>query len=114
MRTIRAARVLTPAGWLEDAVVEIDGPLISGVRAAAEGNVDADWANVAVIPGTVNAHGHSFQNLLKGFADDRLFASWRDDVLYPFSQGLTVDAIYTGALFAFGEALRAGITTTVD
>ena len=73
-----------------------------------------EWGNVALMPGTVNAHGHSFQNLLKGFADDRSFDSWRDDVLYPFSDKLDADGIYAGALFAFSEALLAGITTTVD
>lgn len=73
-----------------------------------------EWGDVAIVPGTVNAHGHSFQNLLKGFADDRSFTGWRDDVLYPFSELLDHDAIYTGALFAFAEAVLAGITTTVD
>lgn len=73
-----------------------------------------DWGDVALIPGTVNAHGHAFQNLLKGFADDRPFDSWRDDVLYPFSARLSGDDVYTGAAFAFAEALLAGVTTTVD
>lgn len=73
-----------------------------------------DWGDVALIPGTVNAHGHAFQNLLKGFADDRPFGSWRDDVLYPFSARLSSDGVYTGAAFAFAEALLAGVTTTVD
>jgi 5-methylthioadenosine/S-adenosylhomocysteine deaminase len=73
-----------------------------------------DWGHVAIVPGTVNAHGHSFQNLLKGFADDRSFADWRDGVLYPFSERLDRNAIYAGALFAFAEAVLAGVTTTVD
>lgn len=66
------------------------------------------------MPGTINAHGHAFQNLFKGFADDRTFEDWRDAVLYPFSEELTTDDIYTGALFAFTEAVLAGVTTTVD
>jgi 5-methylthioadenosine/S-adenosylhomocysteine deaminase len=52
--------------------------------------------------------------LLKGFADDRTFASWRDDVLYPLSGRLDRAGIYAGALFAFSEAVLAGVTTTVD
>ncbi|HEY7875568.1 MAG TPA: amidohydrolase family protein, partial [Actinomycetota bacterium] len=36
------------------------------------------------------------------------------DVLYPFSERLDEDAIYTGALFAFAEALLVGVTTIVD
>jgi 5-methylthioadenosine/S-adenosylhomocysteine deaminase len=73
-----------------------------------------DWGAVALVPGTVNAHGHAFQNLLKGFADDLPFDVWRDRVLYPFSEKLDGDAIYAGAVFAFAEALLAGVTTTVD
>ena len=73
-----------------------------------------DWGDVAVLPGSVNCHGHAFQNLFKGFADDLPFECWRDDVLYPFSEDLDESAVYTGALFAFAEALLAGATTTVD
>lgn len=95
----------------------IEGDRISDVVAPdavpARAEVE-DWSGLAVIPGTVNAHGHAFQNLFKGFADDRTFEDWRDAVLYPFSAGLTQDDIYTGSLFAFTEAIIAGVTTTVD
>lgn len=109
--------VLTPAGWLEDATIAIESGRISAVRGADEksaGHEVSDWGPVAVVPGTVNAHGHAFQNILRGFADDRPFAGWRDDVLYPFSERLSRDDLYTAALFAFAEALHAGVTTTVD
>lgn len=100
-----------------DLVVLIDEDRFSDVIPASdvpEGMHVDDWGHVALVPGTVNAHGHAFQNLFKGFADDRPFDSWRDEVLYPFSEDLDGEAIYTGALFAFAEALLAGITTTVD
>jgi 5-methylthioadenosine/S-adenosylhomocysteine deaminase len=73
-----------------------------------------DWGHVAVMPGTINGHGHSFQILLRGFGDDLSFMAWRDQVLYPRSQELDQDAIKTGALFDFAEMARAGITTAVD
>ena len=73
-----------------------------------------DWGNVAVLPGCVNGHAHSFQALLRGFGDDLPFMQWRDRVLYPFSERLDRDAIRTGALFDFAEMARAGITTVVD
>ena len=95
----------------------VDGPTIESVTPAAEvpaGIEVEDWGAVALVPGTVNAHGHAFQNLLKGFADDLPFDVWRDRVLYPFSERLDGDAIYAGAVFAFSEALLAGVTTTVD
>jgi 5-methylthioadenosine/S-adenosylhomocysteine deaminase len=103
--------------FVEDISILIDGTQIVGVVPRAEeprSLAIEDWGEVAIVPGTVNAHGHSFQNLLKGLADDRSFSSWRDDVLYPFSDELDSDAIYAGALFAFSEAVLAGVTTTVD
>jgi 5-methylthioadenosine/S-adenosylhomocysteine deaminase len=116
VEAVRAALVLTESGFVEDACVVFDGGAIAEVVTgdAPSGVEVADWGDVALVPGTVNAHGHAFQNLLKGFADDRRFESWRDDVLYPFSEDLHGPDLYDGALFAFTEALRAGVTTTVD
>src|SRR6059036_2958622 len=73
-----------------------------------------DWGDVAVLPGCVNGHAHSFQALLRGFGDDLPFMAWRDRVLYPFSERLDGDGIRTGALFDFAEMVRHGITTVVD
>jgi 5-methylthioadenosine/S-adenosylhomocysteine deaminase len=117
MRAVHPELAFVDGTFRPDIAVLIDGDTISDVVAAAEvpSSVEVEhWARMALIPGTVNAHGHSFQNLLKGFADDRTFEDWRDKVLYPFSETLDTEDIYTGALFAFTEALLAGITTTVD
>jgi 5-methylthioadenosine/S-adenosylhomocysteine deaminase len=73
-----------------------------------------DWGNVAVLPGTVNAHAHSFQALLRGFGDDLSFAQWRDRVLYPFSERLDPRGIVAGAQLDFAEMAKAGVTTVVD
>lgn len=96
-------------------VLRLRGGVVEGVSAAVDAATQVeDWGRVAIVPGTVNAHGHSFQNLLKGFSDDLPFDRWRDDVLYPFSERLSGDDIYAGALFAFAEAALAGVTTVVD
>jgi len=68
----------------------------------------------ALLPGTVNAHCHTFQSLLRGLGDDLDFAGWRDRVLYPFSERLDRRGIALGAAFAFAEMLRHGATTCVD
>lgn len=115
MAGIRAALALVDGRLQSDVAVGVEGDRITGVEAGARGSSDYDdWGKVALLPGTVNAHGHAFQSLFKGFADDRPFEEWRDAVLYPFSERLDGSDIYVGALFAFAEALLAGITTTVD
>ena len=68
----------------------------------------------ALLPGTVNAHCHAFQSLLRGLGDDLDFMAWRDRVLYPYSARLDRDGIYLGAAFAFAEMLLHGVTTCVD
>jgi 5-methylthioadenosine/S-adenosylhomocysteine deaminase len=117
VKAISAERIWYQGAFREGSAVLVDGAVVAGVEpvgALPDEAETEDWGNVALLPGTVNCHGHAFQNLLKGFADDLVFDRWRDDVLYPFSESLDTDAIYTGALFAFAEALAAGVTTTVD
>ncbi|CAN5705713.1 amidohydrolase [soil metagenome] len=116
-RFIRGALTWHDGALREDWEIRVSADRISSIGPAESdrtGGAVEDWGDVAILPGTVNAHGHAFQNLLKGFGDDRPFDSWRDDVLYPFSEHLDEEAVYVGALFAFAEALAAGVTTTVD
>jgi 5-methylthioadenosine/S-adenosylhomocysteine deaminase len=117
MRAITASLVRRGDHFVDGSAIVIDGDRIAfvGPRAEIPDGVELeDWGRVAVVPGTVNAHGHAFQNLLKGFADDRPFDEWRDSVLYPFSERLDGGALFAGAMFAFAEALLAGATTIVD
>lgn len=72
------------------------------------------WDRTALLPGTVNVHNHSFQSLLRGLATDRPFLEWRDRALYKFSPLLTPDDLYTGAVFAFSEMMKCGVTTVTD
>ena len=67
-----------------------------------------------LLPGTLNAHNHSFQSLLRGVADDCDFFTWRDRALYGYTPRMTEEVIYHGARFAFAEMLRAGVTTVCD
>lgn len=117
LRAVKAALIFAGDSFRSGGAVLIDGDRIADVVDVDDVPAGSDiiqWGDVAVLPGTVGAHGHAFQSLFKGYGDDRSFESWRDDVLYPFSERLDGDAIYAGALFAFSEALLAGITTTVD
>ncbi|MEA2487058.1 MAG: 5-methylthioadenosine/S-adenosylhomocysteine deaminase [Actinomycetota bacterium] len=117
IRAVRSELAYVDGTFRPNTSVVISGDRIVDVCSTGDEPVGAaveQWGAVALVPGTVNAHGHAFQNLFKGIADDRTFESWRADVLYPLSATLDREAIYTGALFAFAEALAAGVTTTTD
>lgn len=77
-------------------------------------NDSVHFAGKALMPGTVNAHNHSFQSLVRGFGDDLSFFDWRDRGIYKYSLDLGPEEIYVGALFAFGEMLTYGVTTVCD
>ena len=101
--------------------VEFTGGRITGVAPFPPAWGDAAFADDlvrlpgrALLPGTVNAHCHTFQSLLRGLGDDMDFMGWRDRVLYPFSTRLDREGIYLGAAFAFAEMLLHGATTCVD
>ncbi|MCO7125287.1 amidohydrolase family protein [Sporolactobacillus shoreicorticis] len=72
------------------------------------------WPDEIIVPGTVNAHNHSFQSLLRGLAADRPFLEWRDEALYKYSPYLKAKDVYTGAVFAFSEMMKCGATTVSD
>jgi 5-methylthioadenosine/S-adenosylhomocysteine deaminase len=108
-------RVLTETGWERGRAVTIaDGRIMAVGPAEPRQGSDVALEGRALLPGTVNAHCHTFQSLLRGLGDDLGFMAWRDQVLYPFSQRLDRDGIALGAAFAFAEMLRHGATTCVD
>ncbi len=107
--------VLTPAGWQPGHAVSIaDGRIRSLDPLGRSRRGDVRLAGRALVPGTLNAHCHTFQSLLRGLGDDLDFMGWRDRVLYPFSERLDRDGLALGATFAFVEMLLHGATTCVD
>jgi 5-methylthioadenosine/S-adenosylhomocysteine deaminase len=120
MKTIYSADSIYSQGKLyegqalivSDGRVEARVPLASLSQAERAGVVH--FPDALLIPGLVNSHNHSFQSLLKGFCDDSDFFTWRDQALYKYARMLSREDIYNGALFAFGEMLKAGITTVCD
>src|ERR671937_1558408 len=110
-----AERVLTDHGWESDRAIGVESGRITGIEAAGAPRAgDVTLGGKALLPGTVNAHCHTFQSLLRGLGDDMDFMGWRDRVHYPFSQRLDREGIALGATFAFAEMLRQGATTCVD
>src|SRR5213593_4367281 len=107
--------ILTERGFTSGQAVTLAGGRIASVEPVGRGEPgDVALTGRALLPGTVNAHCHTFQSLLRGLGDDLDFAGWRDRVLYPFSERLDRDGIGLGAAFAFAEMLRHGVTTCVD
>lgn len=103
-----------------DFAVRVEGGLIvaAGPRAqvAQDGAVVTDLGRRLMLPGTINAHNHSFQSLLRGFGDDLPFLEWRARSLYRLTPRLLAapGGVYVGALFAFAEMALHGVSTVCD
>lgn len=98
---------------VEDDTIRMAGPLDQVQEAYPLAQQEA-WTDLILIPGTVNIHNHCFQSLLRGLSCDRPFLEWRDNALYKYSNRLSLEHIYGGAVFAFSEMMRCGVTTVCD
>lgn len=68
-----------------------------------------------VMPGLINAHGHSPMTLLRGYADDLPLQPWLEQKIWPAeSRWLGEDYVASGARLAIAEMLLSGTTTFTD
>ncbi len=117
MSWFAAERVIAQGQVLQEYALRVENGLVAElipVSTLPPGAPVTRFEDAMLVPGFVNSHNHSFQSLLKGFCDDCDFFTWRDQALYKYSKVLSREDIYTGALFAFGEMLKCGITTVCD
>ena len=99
---------------IDGAIVSVDTPAVVHADARAANAMRLDLPQKLLVPGTVNAHSHGFQSLLRGIGDDLPFLEWRERALYRYAPGLDADDMATAALFAYGEMLLHGVTTVCD
>jgi len=100
----------------DDGRIIFVGPV--GARKDAEGVGVSDvrrLPGLALMPGMIDIHSHSFQRALRGKAESRRrsgpdFWSWRN-IMYRCALALTPEEIYDVARMAFLEMTLAGITT---
>jgi len=71
--------------------------------------------NHLLIPGLINAHGHSPMTLFRGFADDLPLQPWLEEKIWPAeSQWVSEAFVADGAALAIAEMLRSGTTSFTD
>lgn len=112
---LRADTMLTPAGEIENAELEIDerGRIAYAGVARPGSSVTHDLAGHALMPGLVNGHTHSAMTVQRGISDDEGFMPWLAAV-QAFEQKLTRDDIVVGLELAMLEMIANGTTTFAD
>jgi 5-methylthioadenosine/S-adenosylhomocysteine deaminase len=104
---------------LRDAFLVVENGVIASLGLHARdtpppGHETLDGKGLALFPGLVNTHTHSFQSLIRGLGDDRVLKDWLHDVTLPAAAGLRPDHAYAGALLTFAMSVASGVTTTLD
>ncbi len=71
--------------------------------------------NHLLIPGLINAHGHSAMTLFRGLADDLPLMEWLEQHIWPAeAKWVNEEFVYDGSQLAMAEMLRSGTTTFSD
>ena len=106
---------------LEHQAVVIDGGRIADILPATQARARYTptrrfaLERHALMPGLVNAHGHSAMSLLRGVGDDLPLARWLQERIWPLERAVMgPQFVYDGTRLAAAEMLRAGVTCCND
>ena len=105
---------------LKDHAIAIRDGMIDAILPADEARkLDAkeqlELPDHAVMPGLINAHGHSAMSLFRGMADDQPLHSWLNDHIWPAEgRWVSEEFVRDGSALAVAEMLRGGTTTFSD
>jgi 5-methylthioadenosine/S-adenosylhomocysteine deaminase len=115
------ALVDTENTLLEHHSIAVDNGVIVGIipsdvaqhhYSAAE---NVDLPNQLLIPGLINAHGHSAMTLFRGFADDLPLMTWLQDHMWPAeSTYVAHDFVHDSSQLALVEMIKSGTTCFAD
>lgn len=107
--------------YQEDMYVGISGNLITYISKEAPSDAlrehyyqTYDGRGKVLMPGFVNAHGHSPMSLMRGYGENLPLQRWLNELVFPFEDQLDGEAVYNGTLLSMAESIRYGITSTSD
>jgi len=97
-------------------VVLIDGDHIawigprSELAEAPEPVERVDLRGRWILPGLINTHVHTSQQLARGLADDVNLLTWLHERIWPYESSLTEEDSYISSLLCGIEQIRSGVT----
>jgi 5-methylthioadenosine/S-adenosylhomocysteine deaminase len=106
---------------IKNGAVAIEGNKIVGVGKSDElakqfsrNDRVIDCSKMVVLPGLINTHNHSTQQLARGLTDNVLFPTWIHERVYPYENALTEHDAYLSAMVCCIECIKTGTTTFID
>ena len=102
------ARVLISEDRIEEVSSGENKPL-------PETNALISGEDTIILPGLINAHGHSPMTIFRGLADDLPLKKWLFDYIFPAeAKHLSPNTVYWGSLLGCLEMIASGTTTSID
>ena len=98
--------------------------LVEGDKIVAVGKVDPavvkpdaeviDLNGKYILPGFVNTHVHTSQQISRGVGDDVDFITWLHKRMWPFESNMTEEDSYVSTLMCCLEQIRCGVTSFAE
>ena len=118
LTSIRCAKALTPSGWEDNCVIELDqAGRIAAITKNNAGATDLSL-NGMVIAGLPNLHSHAHQKAIAGLTEHRIagqgdFWGWRD-LMYRANAQLDPDQLQAVARYLYTGMLQSGYTSVAE
>ncbi len=95
---------------------EDDRILQAGTAPVDENTCDEvlDLTGKLILPGLVNTHVHTSQQLARGLADDVDLLTWLHDRIWPYESSMTEEDAYISTLFCAAEQIKAGVPAIAE
>ena len=107
-----------------DTVYDGGGVLVEDDKIVAVGKVDPalvkpdaeviELGGKYVLPGFVNTHVHTSQQISRGVGDDVDFITWLHDRMWPYESNMTEEDSYVSTLMTSLELIRSGVTSFAE
>jgi 5-methylthioadenosine/S-adenosylhomocysteine deaminase len=111
--TMDAAGTLYTDGavLIEDKVIKAVGRSADVAALVEPGAEKIDLAGKWILPGLINTHVHTSQQLGRGLGDDVGLLTWLHERIWPYESALTEEDSYLSSLLTGIELIRSGVTT---
>lgn len=119
---LKNAMVLTMSeegSFYEEGHVLVEGDRIARVGVFEAGDETAydevlELSGQYVLPGFVNTHVHTSQQISRGVGDDVEFITWLHERMFPFESNLTYEDSYISTLLCCLELIKSGVTSFAE
>lgn len=106
--------MLLPNRTVGFGTLEISGGRISNVLSTPTPNPYTSTSAKLVLPGLVNAHGHTAMTLVRGLGGGLPLKRWLEEAIFPIEAKMTPEDVAAGTTWGAMEMLAGGTTEVVD